>query len=186
MSVTRIATRYAKSLMDLAVEQGKLTQVSADMSTLGNAARNRDLVLVLKSPIIHGDKKNAIMDALFKDQFDVLTMTYLQLLINKGREGYIPEIAAEFSNQYKTLQKITSVTVTTASEMSEAVMADLKKKLLASGVTSDNLEIITKIDPEIIGGFVLQFDNKRYDASIAHKLEELKSAFSKNLYVKEF
>jgi F-type H+-transporting ATPase subunit delta len=186
MSVTRIATRYAKSLMDLAIEQGKLSQVSADMQVLGAAAHNRDLVLMLKSPIIHTDKKNAVMDALFKGQFDVLTMTYLQLLINKGREGYIPEIAAEFASQYKAMQKVTTVTVVTASEMSDAVMADLKKKLLGSDVTSDNLEIITKVDPALIGGFVLQFDNKRYDASVAHKLEVLKSTFSKNLYIKEF
>jgi F-type H+-transporting ATPase subunit delta len=48
------------------------------------------------------------------------------------------------------------------------------------------LEIVTQVDPELIGGFVLQFDNKRYDASIAHKLDELRSAFSKNLYIKEF
>lgn len=186
MSVTRIATRYAKSLMDLAIEQGKLTQVSADMNTLKAAVHNRDLQMMLKSPIIHGDKKNAVLDAIFKDKLDVLTMAYLQLLVNKGREGYIPEITAEFDSQYKRLQKITSVTVITATELSDAVLSDLKKKLLDSDVTSDNLEILTKIDPSLIGGFVLQFDNKRYDASIAHKLEELKSTFSKNLYIREF
>ncbi len=79
------------------------------------------------------------------------------------------------------------MTVITAAEMSDAVLADLKKKLLESEVTSDNLEILTKVDPNLIGGFVLEFDNKRYDASISHKLEELRSAFSKNLYIiKEF
>ncbi|MBP6810388.1 MAG: ATP synthase F1 subunit delta [Saprospiraceae bacterium] len=186
MSVTRIATRYAKSLMELAMEQGKLTQVSADIISLNEASRNRDLYLMLKSPIINGDKKIAVMDAIFKGKFDDLTMAYIKLLINKGREAYIPEISAEFATQYKTLQKITSVTVITAAEMSDAVLADLKKKLLESEVTSDNLEILTKVNPNLIGGFVLEFDNKRYDASISHKLEELRSAFSKNLYIKEF
>jgi len=66
------------------------------------------------------------------------------------------------------------------------VLAELKKKLLASGVTSENLDIETEVDPELIGGFVLEFDNKRYDASAAHKLDELRASFSKNLYVKEF
>ena len=186
MSVTRIATRYAKSLMELAIDQGKLTQVSADIASLGAAARNRELALVLKSPIIHGDKKISILEAIFQGKMDDLTLAYLKLLVNKGREGYIPEIAHEFSSQYKTLQKITSVTVTTAADLSDAVLAELKKKLLASDVTSDNLEIVTKVDPELIGGFVLEFDNKRYDASVAHKLEELNSAFSKNLYIKEY
>ena len=74
MSVTRIATRYAKSLMELAMEQGKLSQVSADVISLAEAARNRDLYMMLKSPIIHGDKKISVLDAIFKSRFDVMTM----------------------------------------------------------------------------------------------------------------
>ncbi len=186
MSVNRIATRYAKSLMELAMEQGKLAQVSADMASLASATQHRELFLMLKSPIIYGDKKIAVLEALFKSKFDALTMSYLELLVNKGREEYIPEISAEFAGQHKAMQKITSVTVTTATEMSDAVLALLKKKLLESGATSENLEVVTKVDPKLIGGFLLEFDSKRYDASIAHKLEELKSTFSKNLYVKEY
>lgn len=66
------------------------------------------------------------------------------------------------------------------------MLEDLKKKLLESGVTTENLEVETRVNPDLIGGFILEFDQKRYDASVAHKLEELKSSFSKNLYVKEF
>ncbi len=186
MSVTRIATRYAKSLMDLAVEQGKLEVVQTDMQTLHTASQNRDLFLLMKSPIIHADKKIAVLDALFKGKLDPLTMLYLQLLVTKGREGYLPEISAEFASQYKVLNKITSVTVTSAAPLSEEVLNDLRKKLLASGVTSENLDVTTKVDPELIGGFVLEFDNKRYDTSIAHKLEVLKKQFTQNLYIKEF
>lgn len=186
MSVTRIATRYAKSLMELAAQQGSLEQVQADMLMLHRASQNRDLHLFLKSPIIHADKKNAALEAMFGGKLDKLTMLYLQLLVKKGREGYLPEITAEFASQYKVLKKITPVTVTSAVPLSEAVLADLRKKLLDSGITSEHLDITTKVDPELIGGFVLEFDNKRYDASIAHKLEVLKTQFTKNLYVKEF
>ncbi|MCB0527944.1 MAG: ATP synthase F1 subunit delta [Saprospiraceae bacterium] len=186
MSVARIATRYAKSLIELAIEQGKLEQVHADISTLKEAAGNRDLYLMLKSPIIHADKKIAVLDAIFKGKIDALTMSYLQLLVNKGRESYVPEIAHEFGTQYKLLKKITTVRVITAVPLSEGVMEDLKKRLLASDITSDHLEVVTKVDPELIGGFVLEFDDKRYDASVSHKLDELKSQFMKNLYVKEF
>jgi F-type H+-transporting ATPase subunit delta len=58
--------------------------------------------------------------------------------------------------------------------------------VVASGITFDNLELQASVDPNLIGGFVLEFDNKRYDASVANKLEELKNQFSKNLYIKEF
>ena len=70
--------------------------------------------------------------------------------------------------------------------MSDQVLEGLRNKLLASGVTAENLDIETKVDPKLVGGFILQFDNKRYDASIANKLAELKSEFMKNQYIKEF
>ena len=186
MSVTRIATRYAKSLLELAVEQGKLDKVSKDLGQLAEYTQNRDLYMMLKSPIINADKKYAALNALFGAQMDGLTMSYLNLLVNKGREAYLPEIAAEFASQYKVLNKITSVKVTTASPMSDDVLSAVKAKIAASGITHANLEIQSEVDPDLIGGFVLEFDNKRYDASIASKLAELKGQFSKNLYVKEF
>jgi F-type H+-transporting ATPase subunit delta len=186
MSVTRIATRYAKSLIELAVEQGKLPQVSADVQALASASQNRDFYLMLKSPIISADKKNAAIKAIFGKQMDTLTLAYLQLLVNKGREVYLSEIASEYLSQYKTLQKITTVKITTANPMSEDTLKTLKTKILESGITHENLDIETSVNPDLIGGFTLEFDSKRYDASIANKLVELKSEFSKNPYIKEF
>ncbi|MCC7246600.1 MAG: ATP synthase F1 subunit delta [Saprospiraceae bacterium] len=186
MSVTRIATRYAKSLLDLAIEQDQVAQVHADIKTLAEAVKNRDLYLMLKSPIIKNDMKNAALAALFGSSMSKLTMLYLKLLVEKNREMYLPEIAAEFVEQYKTLQKITSVKVITATPLSDAVLNDLKLRLQKSGITHANLDVQTAIDEDLIGGFVLEFDNKRYDASVASKLVDLKNDFSKNLYVKEY
>ncbi len=185
MSSIRIATRYAKSLIELAASQGKLEAVHNDVLMLKNAVKNRDLELMLKSPVIQNDKKIAALNALFNGKVDSLTMSYLTLLVTKNREAFFPEIAKEFVNQYKLMNKITSVKVITATELSEAAMEALRKKLLETGTTFENLEIETKIDPSLIGGFVLEFDNKRYDASLSHKLSELKGQFSKNLYIRE-
>jgi F-type H+-transporting ATPase subunit delta len=186
MSVTRIATRYAKSLLDLAGEQGKLEKVHDDMKMLHEAAKQRDLQLFLKSPVIHADKKVAAFKAIFGGKMDELTLTYMNLLATKGREGYLQDISGEFINQYKVLNKITTVKVTTATAMSDDLLSDLRAKLVASGAVNANLDIQTAVDPNLIGGFVLEFDNKRYDASVSHKLEALKTQFSKNLYIKEF
>lgn len=185
MSVTRIATRYAKSLIELAVEQGKLEQVHSDMNRLAEAMKNRDFYLFLKSPIINEDKKNAALEAIAKGRVDQLTLSFVKLLIKKNRENYVPEIVAEFMEQYKKLKNITSVKVTAAAPMSEGVLAGVRKKLHEGGMISENLEVETHVDPELIGGFILEFDNKRYDASISRKLEELKISFSKNPYVRE-
>jgi F-type H+-transporting ATPase subunit delta len=186
MSVTRIATRYAKSLIELSQEQGKLEKVHDDMKMLHEAAKNRDLHIFLKSPVIPADKKIAAFKAIFGSKMDELTLAYMSLLANKGREGYLSEISSQFITQYKSLKQITSVKVTTATPMGEDLLADLRNKLVSSGATTANLDIETAVDPNIIGGFILEFDNKRYDASVSHKLEELKSQFNKNLYIKEF
>jgi F-type H+-transporting ATPase subunit delta len=186
MSVTRIATRYAKSLLDLAVEQGKLEQVNKDLQQLAVATQNRDLHLMLKSPIISNEKKNAALSALFSGKIDALTMGYLQLLVNKNREAYLSDIVSEFGVQYKALNKVTTVKVTTAVPMSDAVLEEVKARLVASGITNPNLDIQRVVDADIIGGFVLEFDSKRFDSSVASKLADLKGQFSKNLYIKEF
>ena len=73
-----------------------------------------------------------------------------------------------------------------AAEMPDEVLDAIKGKIKASGIAQENLQIETVLDPKLLGGFVLEFDNKRYDASALHKLNQLKSEFSKNLYIKEF
>jgi F-type H+-transporting ATPase subunit delta len=70
MSVIRIASRYAKSLIDLAVEQDKLERVLEDVKTFQKAVSNREFYLLLKSPIINATKKQQIFKALFGDKFD--------------------------------------------------------------------------------------------------------------------
>ncbi len=186
MSVARIATRYAKSLLDLAVERGSLENVHADMAVLSAALKHRELALMMRSPIILSDKKIAIVDAIFKGRVSDLTMAYLHLLINKGREPFTPEIATEFGVQYNRYKKITVVKVFSATEMPTDVLDSIKSKIKSSSIAQENLQIETVIDPKLLGGFVLEFDNKRYDASVLHKLDQLKSEFSKNLYIKEF
>lgn len=186
MSVTRIASRYAKSLIDLAQEQGKLERVLEDINSLKEAVKNRDFYLLLKSPIINGTKKLQIFNTLFEGKFDEMTLGFARIAISKGREAVLPEIADEFIQQYKVIQHISTVTLTTAVPLGADALAKIKEKLLGSKVTDDKVEIETKVDPDIIGGFVIEFDDQLYDASVAHQMEKLKKEFSRNLYVKDF
>lgn len=174
MSVQRIAGRYAKSLLDLAREQNKLDRVLEDVKSFQAASKNRDFYLLLKSPIVNARKKLSILDALFKDKYDEMTMAFLRILVNKGREPYLPEVAEEFITQYKKIKHISTVKVTTAKPMTAAAMEALKAKLTASDATAQSVEIETAVNPELIGGFILELDDKIYDASVAQKLEEVK------------
>ena len=105
MSVTRVAGRYAKSLMDLAIEQGKLTTIVKDMESLREAVKNRDLYLMLQSPIINADKKQSIMELLFGSRYDVMTMGFIRICVAKSREGLLPDIASNCRERQTSWKK---------------------------------------------------------------------------------
>ena len=185
MSVSRIAGRYAKSLIDLAVEQGKLDRVLEDIKGFQSAVGNKDFSLMLKSPIINVTKKAQIFEAIFGEKFDKMTMAFLNIILNKNREPLLGDIANEFVNQYRNFNSISTVKITTATEMSERDLNQIKERFLESSSTQENIEIVTGVDPKLLGGFVVEFDDKLYDASVAHKLELLRKEFTKNEYEKQ-
>lgn len=185
MSVIRIASRYAKSLIDLSVEKNQLEEVLEDIKSFRKAAENRDLYLLIKSPIVNVSKKQQIFTALFEGKQTELTSKFFKIILSKGREEYLIEIADEFINQYKKLKHISSVKLTTAAALSEETISKIKQKLVGSEALDDHVELETVVNSDLLGGFVLEFGDKLYDASVAHKLEQLKKEFAKNEYIKE-
>ena len=186
MSVIRIASRYAKSLIDLAVEQDKLERVLEDIKSFKAATENRDFYLLLKSPIINATKKQQIFNALFEGKFDEMTFSFLKIILVKGREAYLPEITDEFVNQYKDIKHISTVKLTTAAPLGAETISRIKEKLVASAETEAHIELITKIDPDLLGGFVIEFDDKLYDSSVTHKMDLLRKEFANNEFIKNF
>jgi F-type H+-transporting ATPase subunit delta len=184
MSVSRISTRYAKSLLDLARDRNELDSVKKDMDVFADAVKNRDFYLFLKSPIINTGKKLSVIHTIFEGKIGTTTKAFFDIVIKKGREMYLPEIAVDFIAQYKVYNKISTITLTTATPLAESALNEIKAKLLNSNITMDKLDIITKIDPAIIGGFVIEVGDKLYDASITHKLDQIGKEFVGNQYVK--
>lgn len=182
MSVIRIASRYAKSLLDLAKDQNVMDEVVSDMEGFSKMVENRDLYLLLKSPIVNIGKKAEIFTALFDGKVNKLTKAFLDIVLRKGREGLLPEIAAEFMNQYKAMKGISSVILTTAAPISADALEAIKAKLLASTATDQVVEVETKIDESIIGGFIVEIGDNLIDASVSHKLAELAKAMTSKEY----
>jgi F-type H+-transporting ATPase subunit delta len=186
MSVQRIASRYAKSLIELASERGTLDKTLSDLQSFEEVAKNKDFSNMLKSPIIKGDKKKSVFNAIFGDELDELTNVFFDVVLRKGREAYLPAIAKEFHLQYKIMNHVSSVKLITASKLTDDGLAALRKSILASEATDTNVELEVEVDESLIGGFIIEFDNKRYDSSVAHKLALLKKEFEQNQYTKEF
>ena len=138
MKGTRAAVRYAKALKDLALEQGVLEKVRDDMKLITAVCEsNHDFAVMLNSPIIKTDKKQAILSELFKGKVSKLSELFLQILAAKRRESYIQAIAIEFIKQFKEHKKILTAVVTTASGLDE----ELRKKVLKVVQGSGHSEI---------------------------------------------
>lgn len=177
MSVSRISTRYAKSLIDIAVEKNELETVVADIKGFMEILENRDFYLLLKSPIVNTTKKLSIFKAIFDGKINNVTYSFFDIIIRKGREMYLPEICTEFIAQYKSLKNISSVMLTTASPLNESSIREIKQKLQSGSTIKGEVELTTKVNPELIGGFVVEIGDRLYDASVAHQLEKLKKEF---------
>jgi len=181
----RLAGRYAKSLVDLAIEQNQLETIYKDMQYLQAVCKSSpELVSVLRSPVIKGDKKQKILFAITDGKVSELTASFNKLLISKTREEYIPEIITAFIGLYNEIKGIHRVKLTTATALSEELKQSIVGKLKAE-TTLQNIVLETVVKEELIGGFVLEFNNNLVDASIARDLRDIKKQFSKNIYVRQ-
>ncbi len=178
MSAHRIATRYAKSLLDLSIERDELEEILADIQYVSKCLSSRDFYLMTKSPIISRGKKKVIFNRLFEGKLSKTMSSFLNIMVRKGRENILPEMVDAFKEQYRAHKYISTVVLKTAVELDDATIEDIKRTLIESGQTEKNVELEVIVDPNLIGGFVLEFGGKQYNSSLAYKLDALRKQFS--------
>lgn len=184
MNNPRLAGRYAKSLLDLSVEQNQLDTVCADMKWLQRLCKSsRDFVNVLHSPIIKPTTKEKIISSVINGNVSALTTAFIQLLVKKAREINLPEIVEAFIDQFNTLRNIHKVKITTADPISEEMKAAIMRNVEAGAKAGQTFEIETAVKPELIGGFLLETKGSLVDASILRDLKDIKKQFLNNDYL---
>lgn len=184
MADTKVAKRYAKSLLDLANEQKVMDAVNNDMKLFVDVcSKNRDLAMLLSNPIIDSSKKLKILTQIFSDKLNKMTMSFFAIVVKKGRESYLYDIAKSFLAQYKVLKGIQTAEVISAVGLDD----NLRKKIydLVRKGSNSEVELIERIDKSLIGGFVLRLGDKQYDASVASDIRKLAQSFSSNPYIRK-
>jgi len=175
MSDVRIAKRYAKSLLELAIEKDILEVIYEDIQLFNRAVKsNRELFLVLKNPVIKHGRKWKILDQLFQSKLNPLTMSFFNIVCKKGRTFILSSIPMEFNNQYNQYMGIENATVITASKISD----DLKKdflKVLKQISSANKINLEEKTNPDIIGGFILKIGDRQIDDSISGRLQSIRN-----------
>jgi F-type H+-transporting ATPase subunit delta len=173
MSVIRIASRYAKSLIGLAIEQGNLDKVYEDVQTIyDTATHSPDLLAMLRSPLVTAETKNSILTSVFKDS-TLLTQLFLKKVISARRESYLVEIANQFIAIYNDQKGIARATVTAATPLDESSLNQIKT-YISKKINKPHVQLTVKTDAEIIGGLVINYEDKLLDMSIKNELNKLK------------
>jgi F-type H+-transporting ATPase subunit delta len=185
MNVGRIAGRYAKALYELAQEQNQLEAVYNDMVALQNICNsNKDFRHLLESPIISQAKKTAVFKAIFQADFNVMSYKFLEIIIKKRREIIIAGIAQEYISLYNDHLNIKTVGLKTAVKANDVLVLQLKKILQEQ--LKANIELVETVNPNLVGGFVLTYEDKQYDASVRRNINRLKKEYNINIYESKF
>lgn len=185
MKETRVAIRYAKALFELCQEQGIVDAVSSDMKMLAGTIKvSNEFKRFLGSPIISDRKKKSILTNIFSGKVHKLTLDFIRLMVENNRESVIGAVASEFHGLYKQLNGIVSAELTTTGvlipELRDEIVKAIEHEMKAS------VELSEKTDESLIGGFILEIEDKQFDASILHKIQNLSREFELNTYEKGF
>jgi F-type H+-transporting ATPase subunit delta len=184
MSNIKVASRYAKALLELSVEKNALEAVISDFKTLLSIAeQNREVGLTLDSPIVTYDKKFNILKALLGKSANSITLSFFDLVTRKKRSNVLISTAKEFLRQYNDYKGIQVAEITTTLPLTD----NLRKQIIEivkeiSGF--DKVELVEKIDKDLIAGFVLKVNDKLWDDSLSGKLRKARMKFAQRYFVK--
>lgn len=172
MNDSKISVRYAKALFEAAVENKLLDRVNIDMLFLSEIFKTPEAKEFLSNPVIPPSKKNAIFHKMLEGNIEKITMSLVDLVVENGRESFLPSIARVFIHDTLKYKGITEAVLTTA----KPVGAKTRTKIndLVSKEFSTKVELKEVVNPEIIGGFILRVDDSFIDASIRNKLRKIR------------
>jgi F-type H+-transporting ATPase subunit delta len=178
MIQNRAVIRYAKAILAFALEQKAEQHVQKDFQQLLETVNgSSELADFIESPVLDTAAKKTTIEKLFPKQSKA-TQQALVLLAENQRIDLLTQVAHEYQDRYDALQGIQKAVVTTA----VALEASLEKEVLAIAqkMTDQKVVLENRIDPAILGGFILQLGDQQYNASVAQQLQTLKQELTEN------
>lgn len=178
----QVSVRYAKALYELAVDNKQIEETRSDMLMLTKTCEtNKSFINFIKSPIIPGKRKKEILNTIFTGSVTKSTLIFLGLLAMKGRENYIPDIAKQFIEIYNIRNRILPVQIKTAQPLAPDQLNQIVKKI--EEMVNLKLDLTVEVDPDLIGGFSIKYNDLLYDATVLKQLSHLKNQIIYNPYI---
>jgi F-type H+-transporting ATPase subunit delta len=177
MKISPAARRYAIALLELAVEKNTLEIVKKDLELIKETLKNnRELMILTQSPVVKSDDKREILKKVFGSRISEQSMNFIEVLSANNREGLLLDTTLVFDELYKKFNNIIAASITSAGVLSSKSREAIITAIKAS--TNSQIELTESVDSSLIGGFVLQIEDKLLDASISGKLKEIKYALN--------
>ncbi len=174
-----ITTPYAEAFLQVAESRKEVDQIVEQSKSILELWKNcPDFSEAMASPVLEVESKKLALEKLFSKEVTPSFLNLLKLLADRQRIGFLDAVLERLLELYREQRNIALVTVTSASILSDDQQTDLLKKVQSIAGT-DNLEIDLKVDPELIGGFVVKVGSKVIDASISGQVRRLGLALAK-------
>lgn len=182
MKNPKVASRFAKALLDLAIERNEIDAVKADAQIVINAVNNsEDLRILCASPVIKPKVKEAVIEQAFSKNISEISLKFMLLVVRHRREQNLKEIFERYISLYMIEKGIVKATVTTSIALDDALKSEFTT--MVEGITKKEVELEEKVDTDIIGGYILRVGDLELNSSLAEKLKRLKTEFNDNPYV---
>ncbi|MDG2195150.1 MAG: ATP synthase F1 subunit delta [Polaribacter sp.] len=182
MKGTRAALRYARAILNLAKEAGLETDVNKDMQLIvATISESSDLQIMLKSPVIKASDKKRVLKAVFADNVNSISLGLFNVLEENKRMVLLAPIASQYTIIYDHLKSMHVAIVTTAVPLTKEIEEQVLNKIVE--LTGNKTSIENKVDPSILGGFIIRVGDLQYDASIANNFNELRREFDDSHYI---
>jgi len=172
MDIGVISVRYARALLKSAVQAKCDDQVYRDMTTLAKAFVDvPKLRSAINNPTVSKDMKKQLLTTACGSEATSLTKRFIELVLKEGRESVMVFIATSYITLYRKQKNIIHGKLITATTVSPAT--EQKMKEIVQSKTKGTVEFLTEVNPDIIGGFILEYDTYRMDASVQSQLRNI-------------
>ena len=172
MNDSQISVRYAKALFQSASEKQLLEDVNQDMEVLTSTCKLEDFQYMLMVPTLQPSQKIKLLGTIFEKHLSKISLSMINLVVKNKRESYLPGIARNFRDFYRKEKGVSTATLVTAQPVEESTMNSIRQLIKKAYETE--VELSASVDGDVIGGFILTIEDKRYDASVASNLKKLK------------
>ena len=178
MDIGVISVRYARALLKSATDQKLEDAVYQDMQLLANSyAKVPQLRQTIDNPMLSKDKKESVLLTAVGGEPTDLTKAFIALVLKEDREPVMQFIANSYVTLYRQQKNVIRGRLITAARVS--AQTEQKMRQMVESKTNGTVEFETEVNPDIIGGFILEYDTYRMDASVKAKLNNILNTLKK-------